>query len=145
MFTRRSTGRTAVAGFSLVELMIILAIVNILAAIFIPGYLTTIARANVAGCVSELTTMRKFEAMYYLDYGRYADNLMDLSEIGNIEGYAEADFCYIEDMSRFRKANVTADGKSYEIRVTIQGVWFGDCWLTATPDGISYEGPCRGP
>ena len=66
-------------GFTLIELMIVVAIIGILAAIAIPAYQDYIARAQVSEAVELLAGGKTPSAEFYADKGRWpslADSVM---------------------------------------------------------------------
>src|SRR3989440_7895810 len=58
-------------GFTLIELMIVVAIIGILAAIAIPAYQDYIARAQVSEAVELLAGGKTPSAEFYADKGRW--------------------------------------------------------------------------
>src|SRR5688500_16567746 len=70
-------------GFSLVELLIVVAIIMIVAAIAIPQLMRTKMHANEASAVSSLKEMRTANATYYSTYSQgYAGELVQLGPAG---------------------------------------------------------------
>ena len=69
------------AGFSLVELMVAVAIIAILAAFALPAYNNYIATAEDGQLVSNISTMRVFQEDFFMRNGSYAVNLADIAAI----------------------------------------------------------------
>lgn len=59
--------KKAAEGFTLIELMIVIAIIAILAAVAIPNFMQARDRARRTGCVQNLGTWRKVMEMYAND------------------------------------------------------------------------------
>ena len=60
-------------GFTLIELMIVVAIIGILAAIAIPQYQNYVGRSNVASAVSTLAANKTGLEDYVMNYGEFPD------------------------------------------------------------------------
>ena len=71
-------------GFTLIELMIVVAIIGILAAVAIPAYQDYIARSQVSEAVSLLGSAKTPLAEYFADKGTWPANLSDV--MGNTSG-----------------------------------------------------------
>lgn len=69
------------AGFSLIELLIVVAIILVIAAIAIPNFLRSKISANEAAAVSNLRTINTAETTYAITYPEigYADELTKLA------------------------------------------------------------------
>lgn len=70
-------------GFTLIELMIVISIVGILAAISVPNYQWGIVRAREAVLREDLYTLRSTIDQYYADQGKYPGSLQELVENNN--------------------------------------------------------------
>lgn len=82
-----AAGRRPVHGFTLIELMIAVAVVGILAAIAIPSYTRYIARSNRSAAQAYLVDIAQREQQYLLDsriYGSKAD--LKVTDPSNVAG-----------------------------------------------------------
>jgi type IV pilus assembly protein PilA len=68
-------------GFSLIELLIVVAIILIIAAIAIPNLLRARISANEASAVASLRTMNTASITYNSSYGSYPANLSSLGPV----------------------------------------------------------------
>ena len=73
-------------GFTLIELMIVVAIIGILAAVAIPSYQDYTARAQVSEAVSLTAGYKTALAEYYQTQGAYTSSLQPLSLGSTISG-----------------------------------------------------------
>jgi prepilin-type N-terminal cleavage/methylation domain-containing protein len=77
-----TSARRSQAGFTLVELLIVVAILGLLAALAMVGYRRYIARARVTEATTLLAEMATKQQVYFLEFGSYlplrADNVVTL-------------------------------------------------------------------
>jgi type IV pilus assembly protein PilA len=75
-------GKSNEKGFTLLELLIVVAVIGILAAIAIPRYLAYQERANDLAAVQQIRVMAAAEELYMQDYGTYTTSLGNLTPYG---------------------------------------------------------------
>jgi general secretion pathway protein G len=81
----RSLGPLRRAGFTLVELLIAVAIVGVLAAIAVPSYQNYRDRVMVAQAVIDITSLGAAIALYRLDSHAFPNSLADIGQAGRLD------------------------------------------------------------
>lgn len=67
-------------GFTLIELMIVVAIIGILAAVVYPSYMEHVTRSNRGEALRELIRFANLQEQLFVDARAYSDDMSDLQE-----------------------------------------------------------------
>ena len=86
------TGRARAAGFTLIELMIVMSIVGILASIAVPSYQRHLIKAREAVLAEDLYQVRQTIDQFFADNLRYPDSLEELVSAKYLRGLPKDPF-----------------------------------------------------
>jgi len=137
-------------GFSLVELLVVVIIIGIIAAIAIPSLLSTLGAANEKAAVGTLRTIHSSETTYLSRNNEYG-TLAELSSAGLldgvVEGTAKSGYLFVMDADT-AKFCVTASPESgegkYFVIDTRGTVYTSDALITCVaqeaPEGLTPLG-----
>jgi type IV pilus assembly protein PilA len=117
-------------GFSLIELLIVIAIILIIAAIAVPKMNNQMQAAHEMAAIRQITTIHQAETQYYSQFGRYATSLAELGPpASGAATPAAADLI----------PKVLADGKNsgYLFTVTASPTGYS---VTAVPEAFGNSG-----
>ncbi|MGE0086981.1 MAG: type IV pilin protein [Desulfococcaceae bacterium] len=104
-------------GFTLIELMIVVAIIGILAAIAIPNFLNYQCKSKQSEAKQSLGTIGKNQEAYLTEYDRYSD---DFTELGFA---AKGKVRYTYTATFDGKTSFTATATSTRVKGTRTDVW----------------------
>src|SRR3989344_2798305 len=76
-------------GFTLIELIVVLAIIGLLASIVAPRYVRTVDNAREASLKTSLNVMRDAIDKYAADKGRYPESLDEMVQLGYLRQVPE--------------------------------------------------------
>ncbi len=117
-------------GFSLIELLIVISIILIIAAIAVPKMNKQLQLAREQAAIRQINTIHQAETQYYSQYGRYAANLTELGPpASGAAGPAAADII----------PKNLADGKNSGFVFTVSGSPTGYS-VTAVPEAFGNSG-----
>lgn len=145
--------RTKQYGFTLIELMIVVAIVGILAAIALPAYQRYVARAQTAEGVVLLEGAKTAVDEYVSQTGDFPNSLADLEVLGvitsgkfvsTVEG-SRSGFAAGDLLAQFHSTNVSKPIQGREMRFTREstGRWSCGAGPTAPIADIYLPQACR--
>lgn len=138
------SGRTS-HGFSLVELMVVVMVILVIAAIAIPSFVHARMKANEASAVSSLNTIRTAELMYSETYPEegFAPTLAVLGpgtdSSADCQHPSKTASCLIVDEEL---ASGVKNGYSFEITTPSASRPSGDFTATASPQAGGISGRC---
>jgi type IV pilus assembly protein PilA len=78
IYTARRDGKAGDAGFSMIELLVVIIIIGILAAIAIPVFLKQRQKGYDAAVKSDLVNAANAEESYVIDFSGYTDSVANL-------------------------------------------------------------------
>ena len=124
---KRQVGRR---GFSLIELLIVIAIILVILAVAVPNYNKYQMRARELGVIQELQTVYGAQISYYSQFGKYAASLAELGPpASGADGPQGANLI----------PRVLAEGSHNGFRYTVTGTAGG--WnITAVPEQFGVSG-----
>ena len=79
-------------GFTLIELMIVVAIIGILATLAVPSYQSSVVKAKEAALRQDLSTLRDVLDQHKADQGKYPPSLVALVSAGYMRGIPKDPF-----------------------------------------------------
>jgi general secretion pathway protein G len=127
--------RTGNRGFTLVELLVVISLISILAAMALVQYKNSIVRAQEATLATDLFRMRDAIDQYYADKGKYPSSLDSLVSDGYMRAIPEDPFTKSKDTWQTVPAepdpnNPNAEPGIYDVKSGAQGT---------SLDGVAYS------
>lgn len=107
-------------GFTLIELMIVVAIIGILAAIAIPNFLNYQCKSKQSEAKQALGTIAKNEEAYLAEWDTYTTNL------GNLGFATKGDARYSYKVTAASTTAFTAQASAADLKGTNDDVWTMD-------------------
>ena len=150
MLMQRSLVRKREQGFTLIELMIVVAIIGILAAIAVPNFINYRNKSRVASAVATSEGIRAAIASYAADsvgnvYPTGIANYAALVTLANQNGGTLPTTAANVSVSTVAYANAGADQANYTMTITTTApTGFAGKVLCVTPSGVTKQtaGPC---
>lgn len=117
-------------GFTLIELMIVVTIMGIIAAVGYPSYTNYVLRTHRAEAMNELTRLANLQEQFFADNRSYADKLTTL-------GLATDKLT--TDSGRFEISVTASAARSFTLTATAVGVQANDVCKTFTINQLGQK------
>ena len=131
-------------GFTLIEIMIVVVIIGILAALVIPSYVSNVMRGNTVDATNTLSSTRAQLEQFYQDNRTYATNGAFISPCQTVNGSTVHKFTFacVSDATTYTitatgLANSNMAGFVYTLnqtntQATLASPWGvnANCWIT---------------
>lgn len=97
-------------GFTIMELMVVIVIIGVLAAIGVPAYKSMTDRARKQACLANQRTISSAVAMYYAEHGSYVE--FDDTTVAEANPY----MAYVDNIDTIKCPSKTStDSGGYEV------------------------------
>lgn len=125
-------------GFTLVEILIVVAIVGVLAAIAIPSYRYFLETARRTSSIAALDTLRSEMEGYAADQGSYPSNIPDFTDFTDQNGEPILDSATRDNIRSkiYSWESYVFAGDTYTLKA--KALDRNHTVLTLTPQGITY-------
>lgn len=141
-FARRHTARPQEAGFTLVELLIVMSVILILITIAIPSYEKVHKSGNETSAIQSIKTINSMQALYNSTYPRqgFASNLLMLGgKQGSSAPSAESAQLLSDDLSGGVKSGYVFSITG--VKTNVSGAdMYSNYTLTAIPLSVGHSG-----
>ncbi len=125
MFNKLVKARNSKKGFTLIEVMVVVAIIAILAAVAIPAYLGYKEKAKAEVAKSSVTAvMDTINAKITVDEANIDDDTLKASKLVDLAATYEVSVDHLSDKMTFGDAcELDANGKTYKLKALDQDGW----------------------
>jgi prepilin-type N-terminal cleavage/methylation domain-containing protein len=134
------TNHQKAKGFSLIELLIVVAIILIIASIAIPNLLRSKQSANEAAAVSVLRNVHNAQAVYIIEYTNSVGYANSLIKLGPGNPCTKAAACLTDQLVGCAAEPCLKSGYMFYMTSTSGAEPFGDYTATATPVAFDKSG-----
>lgn len=129
------TSHRACSGFTLIELMVVLAVAGILAAVALPSYLEQVRKGRRSDAVSALSSVQQAQERWRANRSTYAD---ELSALGFATNYSPKGY-YELSLSNVGPGGYTVTARAVSGRAQDGDSRCARMWVTLSRGDLSYQ------